>query len=68
MKVRSVIIKVVNLYDDVETVAFTEGENGVVDLHYIVRDGMVCANSRIDGSREGYSVPIGRVISVRTIL
>lgn len=68
MKVRSVAIKVIDQYGNLHTETFVEGANGVVDLHYIVRDGMVCANSRINGIREGYSIPVERVVSVRTVL
>lgn len=68
MKVRSVAIKVIDQYGNLHTETFVEGANGVVGLHYIVRDGMVCANALINGNREGYSIPVDRVVSVRTVL
>lgn len=68
MKVKSVVIKAYNAHGDVEAVTRVEGVGGVYDLHYISRDGMVCANARINGTREGVSIPMDRVISVHTIL
>ncbi|WJN64937.1 hypothetical protein Erwinia_phage_Tapenade_00045 [Erwinia phage Tapenade] len=68
MKVRSVVIQTIDQYGNISVTSMREGVDGVADLHYIVRDGMVCANSRINGMREGYSVPVHHVVDVRTTL